>query len=82
MDYSNPAATFFRDSGGLDNTIARLKLEVCHFDERLRKPSGESQSSSKGKSPQKNVVGSEETCIAQPETLVPYHRRLLMNALL
>lgn len=82
MDYSNPAATSFRDLGGLDSTIARLKLEVCHFEERVRKQSGESQSSFKGKSPQNNAAGSEATQIAQPDTLVPYHRRLLMKALL
>ena len=28
MDYSNPAVTLFRDLGGLDNTIKRLKFQV------------------------------------------------------
>jgi len=51
MDYSNLAATSFRDLGGLDSTISLLKLEVCHFEERLKKQSGESQSGFKGKSP-------------------------------
>ncbi|CBI39751.3 unnamed protein product, partial [Vitis vinifera] len=30
MDYSNPAAALFRDLGGLDDTISRLKVEVSH----------------------------------------------------
>lgn len=82
MDYSNPAATSFRDLGGLDSTIARLKCEVCHFEEGARKQSEESHSGFRGKSPQINAAGSEATQIAQSDTLVPYHRRLLMKALL
>ena len=42
MDYNNPTATSFRDLGSLDSTIAHLKLEVCHFEEKIRKQSGES----------------------------------------
>ncbi|KZV53708.1 hypothetical protein F511_38118 [Dorcoceras hygrometricum] len=32
MDYSNPAAALFRDLGGLDDTIARLMVEVSHVE--------------------------------------------------
>jgi hypothetical protein len=51
MDYSNLTAISFKDLRGLDSTIARLKLEVCHFEGRVKKRSGESQSGFKGKSP-------------------------------
>nr|GEW74196.1 E3 ubiquitin-protein ligase UPL1-like [Tanacetum cinerariifolium] len=32
MDYSNPAAVLFRDLGGLDDAIVRLKIEVSHIE--------------------------------------------------
>ncbi|XP_026392926.1 E3 ubiquitin-protein ligase UPL1-like isoform X1 [Papaver somniferum] len=84
MDYSNPAAALFRDLGGLDDTIARLKIEVSHVEEKgSKKPGEESQGSRKGK----EVVShfSAEVDNAHPQyndALVAYHRRLLMKALL
>lgn len=83
MDYSNPAAALFRDLGGLDDTISRLKVEVSVI-ENGSKQQGETSDCS-GKS--KEVVGgtSSELDDMQPlysEALVSYHRRLLMKALL
>ncbi|KAF6153803.1 hypothetical protein GIB67_001036 [Kingdonia uniflora] len=91
MDYSNPAATLFRDLGGLDDTIERLKVEVSYlkvevsYVEKGLKRYGEgSQSSKKGK--EKEVLDSlDEPDNMQPpysEALISYHRRLLMKALL
>ncbi|CAK9268721.1 unnamed protein product, partial [Sphagnum jensenii] len=33
MDYSNSAGTWFRDLGGLNDTVARLKLEEAYAEE-------------------------------------------------
>ncbi|XP_057852533.2 E3 ubiquitin-protein ligase UPL1 isoform X1 [Cryptomeria japonica] len=82
MDYSNPAAISFRDLGGLDNTIARLKLEVCRVEEGTWKETAEIQLHGKGKAPISDASVSEVAQTVQSETLVPYHRRLLMKALL
>ncbi|XP_077221899.1 LOW protein: E3 ubiquitin ligase-like protein isoform X2 [Tasmannia lanceolata] len=78
MDYSNPAAALFRDLGGLDDTICRLKVEVSYVE---KDPKEDSQCNRKGK----QVVGSSgelDTQPLYPEALVSYHRRLLMKALL
>ncbi|KAG7953992.1 hypothetical protein I3843_12G138000 [Carya illinoinensis] len=82
MDYSNPAAALFRDLGGLDDTISRLKLEVSHI-ENGSKQQGESSDCSGSK--QVVAGSSSEIDDMQPlysEALVSYHRRLLMKALL
>ncbi|KAG2678263.1 hypothetical protein I3760_12G135800 [Carya illinoinensis] len=82
MDYSNPAAALFRDLGGLDDTISRLKLEVSHI-ENGSKQQGESSDCSGSK--QVVAGSSSELDDMQPlysEALVSYHRRLLMKALL
>ncbi|XP_059440839.1 E3 ubiquitin-protein ligase UPL1 isoform X2 [Corylus avellana] len=82
MDYSNPAAALFRDLGGLDDTISRLKVEVSHI-ENGSKQQGESSDCSGSK---EVIAGtSSELDDMQPlysEALVSYHRRLLMKALL
>ncbi|KAF8414274.1 hypothetical protein HHK36_002275 [Tetracentron sinense] len=83
MDYSNPAAALFRDLGGLDDTIARLKVEVSYVEKGSKKHGEDSQCNKKGK----QVVNSSSTELdnIQPlysEALVTYHRRLLMKALL
>lgn len=82
MDYSNPAAALFRDLGGLDDTISRLKIEVSHVENGGKQPDENSESS-------RNVhmVGGSSTGLddMQPlysEPLISYHRRLLMKALL
>ncbi|KAK9074252.1 hypothetical protein SSX86_006849 [Deinandra increscens subsp. villosa] len=66
MDYSNPAAALFRDLGGLDDTISRLKIEVSHVEN--------------GTSIQMDSSTSSEPLYS--EALVSYHRRSLMKALL
>ncbi|KAJ4982419.1 hypothetical protein NE237_033256 [Protea cynaroides] len=83
MDYSNPAAALFRDLGGLDDTIARLKVEVSYVEKGSKKHGEDSQCGKKGK----EVVLSTSNDVdnMQPlysEALVAYHRRLLMKALL
>ncbi|XP_068643121.1 E3 ubiquitin-protein ligase UPL1-like isoform X2 [Aristolochia californica] len=81
MDYSNPAAALFRDLGGLDDTIARLKVEVTYVEKGPKKQEEESQSTKKGK----QIVGVSNELDVQPlysEALITYHRRLLMKALL
>ncbi|XP_028759255.1 E3 ubiquitin-protein ligase UPL1 [Neltuma alba] len=83
MDYSNPAAALFRDLGGLDDTIFRLKMEVSHVENSAKQPAenvGSCVSTEK-------VAGdvSNELVDVQPlysEPLISYHRRLLMKALL
>ncbi|KNA23829.1 hypothetical protein SOVF_020560 [Spinacia oleracea] len=81
MDYSNPAAALFRDLGGLDETINRLKVEVSAIEDGLQQPYSDY-----------SRTGTEVTLGAsavlddiQPlysESLLAYHRRLLLKALL
>ncbi|KAG5154879.1 hypothetical protein AAZX31_05G122700 [Glycine max] len=83
MDYSNPAAALFRDLGGLDDTISRLKIEVSNVENSGKQPDDNSESSASSV----NMVRSSSTGPddAQPlysELLISYHRRLLMKALL
>lgn len=78
MDYSSSAATLFRDLGGLDDAIARLRLEVC-FVEDPRKHEEELELFGK-KISSVNSAGQLEKVHSHP--LVSYPRRLLMKALL
>uniref|UniRef100_A0A2P2M8T8 HECT-type E3 ubiquitin transferase n=1 Tax=Rhizophora mucronata TaxID=61149 RepID=A0A2P2M8T8_RHIMU len=83
MDYSNPAATLFRELGGLDDTICRLKIEVSYVENRLKQQGEDSNSS--GRSLQVVTGASSDADNMHPlysEALVSYHRRLLMKALL
>ncbi|KAL6600606.1 hypothetical protein ACP70R_045406 [Stipagrostis hirtigluma subsp. patula] len=80
LDYHNPSSALFRDLGGLDDTIARLKIEVSEV-EVCSKKSEESQSFNNGKE--------VESCIPVPdvqpscsEALVLYNRKNLMKVLL
>ncbi|EFJ18137.1 ubiquitin-protein ligase, UPL1 [Selaginella moellendorffii] len=73
MDYSNPASTLFRDLGGLDDTIFRLKVEVSAFED-VSGARQEEASSSKGKAPISEDAG--------PTHDIPYHHRVLLKALL
>ncbi|KAJ7557451.1 hypothetical protein O6H91_05G127400 [Diphasiastrum complanatum] len=83
MDYSNPAGTLFRDLGGLDDTITRLKLEVSGVEHSSRQSQQELATSEKGKAV---VVEDGEdqqmASVSQLETLIPYQQRLLLKALL
>ncbi|XP_038983602.1 E3 ubiquitin-protein ligase UPL1-like isoform X2 [Phoenix dactylifera] len=81
LDFHNPSSALFRDLGGLDDTIARLKIEVSHVEKGSKKNAEEPRYYGKGK----QVVGSSAELEMQPlysEDLVSYHRRLLMKALL
>ncbi|XP_062194138.1 E3 ubiquitin-protein ligase UPL1-like isoform X2 [Phragmites australis] len=80
LDYHNPSSALFRDLGGLDDTIARLKIEVSQVEIDSMK-SEESQSVNKGKE--------VESCSLVPdvqpscsETLISYNRKNLMKVLL
>ncbi|KAK2383807.1 E3 ubiquitin-protein ligase UPL1 [Trifolium repens] len=82
MDYSNPAAALFRDLGGLDDTISRLKIEISHVENGGKQPDENSESSRSA-----HMVGGSSVCLddMQPlysEPLISYHRRSLMKALL
>ncbi|KAJ6886418.1 E3 ubiquitin-protein ligase UPL1-like isoform X1 [Populus alba x Populus x berolinensis] len=80
MDYSNPATALFRELGGLDDTISRLKVEVSHV-ENCSKQQGE-DSNSRTRNLQVAASASSELLPLYSEALVAYHRRLLMKALL
>lgn len=83
MDYSNPAATLFRDLGGLDDTISRLKLEVSYVGSCPKQQGEDSDISTR--SSQVVAGASTELDNIQPlysDALISYHRRLLMKALL
>ncbi|MQL77497.1 hypothetical protein Taro_009904 [Colocasia esculenta] len=81
MDYSNPAVGLFRDLGGLDDTIARLNVEVSTVEKGPKKHGEDVLHHRKSK----QTVSSLSETDLQPlysEALVGYHRRLLMKALL
>ncbi|XVF77067.1 hypothetical protein PTKIN_Ptkin14bG0010000 [Pterospermum kingtungense] len=83
MDYSNPAAALFRDLGGLDDTISRLKLEVSYVGNSPKQQVEDPDYS--GSSSQVVTGASSELDYMQPlysEALVSYHRRLLIKSLL
>ncbi|CAA3019978.1 E3 ubiquitin- ligase UPL1-like [Olea europaea subsp. europaea] len=86
MDYSNPAAALFRDLGGLDDTILRLKMEVSHVDSALNQQSTSIDLDSlECTGSQVFTDTSPDLDSLQPlysESLVAYHRRSLMKALL
>ncbi|XP_023540404.1 E3 ubiquitin-protein ligase UPL1-like isoform X1 [Cucurbita pepo subsp. pepo] len=83
MDYSNPAAALFRDLGGLDDTISRLKVEVSHVENGSKQQGDYSEYG--GRNWQVAIAASSDLDDLQPfysEALLSYHRRLLMKALL
>ncbi|KAL3508356.1 hypothetical protein ACH5RR_027757 [Cinchona calisaya] len=87
MDYSNPAAALFRDLGGLDDTISRLKVEVSCVENGSKQLSTcvTDLDSSESTGSQAVTETSSDLDNMQPlysEALVAYHRRLLMKALL
>ncbi|KAM3302623.1 E3 ubiquitin-protein ligase UPL1 [Capsicum chacoense] len=86
MDYSNPAPALFRDLGGLDDTIARLNVEVSRVENGVKLPAASSDLESSDLNSSQIVAGtSSELDNAQAlysDVLVAYHRRLLMKALL
>jgi E3 ubiquitin-protein ligase HUWE1 len=84
MDYSNSAGTLFRDLGGLDDTVARLKLEVAHVEVGSQLHGAEAHVATKGKA----LVVEEDMELQQAsaggpsDSLIPYPKRLLLKALL
>ncbi|XP_009793112.1 E3 ubiquitin-protein ligase UPL1 [Nicotiana sylvestris] len=86
MDYSNPAAALFRDLGGLDDTIARLNIEVSCVENGIKMPSASIDLDSSDFSGSQIVAGTsselDNTQALYSDVLVAYHRRLLMKALL
>lgn len=81
MDYSNPAAALFRDLGGLDDTISRLKVEVSYVENGSKQHGDDLDLHMKST----HAGTSSELDNMQPlysEAMVAYHRRLLMKALL
>lgn len=86
MDYSNPAAALFRDLGGLDDTIARLNVEVSRVENGVKLPTASSDLESSDFNSSQIVAGTsselDSTQALYSDVLVAYHRRLLMKALL
>jgi len=83
MDYSNPAAALFRDLGGLDDTIYRLKVEVSVIETGSKQPCGVVDGSrlvSDFTASTSSVLDDSQPVYS--EALLTSHRRLLMKALL
>ncbi|XP_010552364.1 PREDICTED: E3 ubiquitin-protein ligase UPL1-like isoform X2 [Tarenaya hassleriana] len=83
MDYNNPAAALFRDLGGLDDTISRLKLEVSRTEGDLEENGGGLVGSESGSQVfTGSLVGLDTEQLPYSDALISYHRRLLLKALL
>ncbi|MCO5577516.1 hypothetical protein L7F22_031347 [Adiantum nelumboides] len=80
MDYSNPAATLFRDLGGLDDAIYRLKFEIACVEENASRCRQEAVRLERGKLPVSH--DGQQSPIPYPETVVSYHSRWLLKVLL
>lgn len=83
MDYSNPAAALFRDLGGLDDTIYRLKVEVSVIERGSKQPFGDvggSRLVTDFSASTSSVLDDSQPVYS--EALLTSHRRLLMKALL
>ncbi|KAG0451466.1 hypothetical protein HPP92_026406 [Vanilla planifolia] len=80
LDFNNPTAALFRDLGGLDDTISRLKVEVSYVENISKRNAEGSPSHSKGK----QIVNSSEIDpqIHHYESSVSYQRKILLKALL
>lgn len=84
MDYSNPAAALFRELGGLDDTIARLMVEVTYIENGSKQPVEATGCGWDVQSVSAAAVAGDLDNV-QPlysEALVSHHRRLLVKALL
>ncbi|CAL5075279.1 unnamed protein product [Urochloa decumbens] len=79
LDYHNPSSALFRDLGGLDDTIARLKIEVSQVETGSKKIE-ESQSTNKGKEVESSPMPDMQPSCS--EALVLYNRKNLMKVLL
>ncbi|XP_052178127.1 E3 ubiquitin-protein ligase UPL1 isoform X2 [Diospyros lotus] len=86
MDYSNPAAALFRDLGGLDDTISRLKVEVSYVENGSKQQIASTELEGSEYSGTQVVAGTsamlDNVHPLYSEALVAYYRRLLIKALL
>ncbi|KAH0920548.1 hypothetical protein HID58_020566 [Brassica napus] len=83
MDYSNPAAALFRDLGGLDDTIFRLKLEVSRTEDNVNEKVCGSDSNGRASHVLGDSLNRPDTeQLPYSEALISYYRRLLLKALL
>jgi hypothetical protein len=73
MEYSKPAGTWFRDLGGLNDTVARLKLEEAHAEEGSQLYRAEVQANTKGKAPllEEDMALQQPSAGGQSDTLIP-----------
>ncbi|KAG6513969.1 E3 ubiquitin-protein ligase UPL1-like isoform X1 [Zingiber officinale] len=81
LDYHNPSLALFRDLGGLDDAIARLKIEVSHVEGRTNGTGERVLNDSKGK----QIISSLSQLDKQPfssESIITHDRRSLIKALL
>lgn len=78
LDYHNPSSAVFRDLGGLDDTIARLKLEVSQVevDSKLIDHSTNEGNEVESYPPVQDI---QPSC---SESLILYHRKNLIKVLL
>ncbi|KAI0492443.1 hypothetical protein KFK09_026716 [Dendrobium nobile] len=80
LDFNNPSAALFRDLGGFDDTITRLKIEVACVENGSKRNAEGVLSHSKGK----QIIDSSEidTQPHSSEASISYQRKLLIKALL
>ncbi|GAB2258516.1 hypothetical protein Droror1_Dr00014676 [Drosera rotundifolia] len=83
MDFSNPAAALFRDLGGLDDTVIRLKEEVSIIANGSKQPCEDSSHSQKSH----DVTAGSSSALEEMQPLytdivISHHRKLLIKALL
>ncbi|KAL9272941.1 E3 ubiquitin-protein ligase UPL1-like protein, partial [Drosera capensis] len=83
MDFSNPAAALFRDLGGLDDTVIRLKEEVSIIANGSKQPCEDSSHSRKSH----DVTAGSSSALEEMQPLytdivISHHRKLLIKAFL
>ncbi|XP_065003917.1 E3 ubiquitin-protein ligase UPL1 isoform X2 [Musa acuminata AAA Group] len=81
LDYHNPSLALFRDLGGLDNAIARLKVEVTHVERGANDTGEKLLQDSKGKQIISSLSELERQSFSS-ESMVTHDRRSLIKALL
>lgn len=85
LDYHNPSSAVFRDLGGLDDSILRLKSEISVIESvsvsrtAEQEPSTSQESSRKGKEPETALI---QVQAAHSDSLFLHNRRALIKALL
>lgn len=84
LDYHNPSLAVFRDLGGLDDSILRLKSEISHIESGFVSQTAEQDSTSqgssrKGKEPETAPVQVQGV---HSDTVILHNRRALIKGLL